>query len=128
MVVEMNDGFLPCSCGSSDLEVDCTAASEIAGVSYWSAWVECNLCKNYMEWEIIEDDEKTNWDAMRDNWNTKHRFKGKLHTISEPSGHTLTELFDDGERFVQYHCAECDKQIWFDLEQGCEINNDRSST
>jgi hypothetical protein len=120
----MNNGFLPCGCGSVDLDVDCTGAAEIAGVSYWSAWVECKACKNYLEWEIVEGNDETNWSEMRKSWNSVNRFQRRLHSISEPSGHTLTELFDDGERFVQYHCKECERQVWFDMERGCEISNE----
>lgn len=125
MVMTMNEGFLPCGCGSTNLDIDTSTAAEIAGECFWSAWVECKTCKNYMEWEIVESVEATNWKAMMEQWNTNARFKGKLHSISEPSNHTMTEIFDDGERFVQYHCAECNKQIWIDMERGCEIEIDR---
>lgn len=37
--------------------------------------------------------------------------------------HHLIEIFDDGERFVQYYCADCKKEIWFDMERGCEISH-----
>lgn len=128
MGADMNHGFLPCGCGSTNLEIDVTFPTEIAGEVFASAWVECKTCENYLEWEIVESNESTSWGSMKQYWNTNFRFKGKLHSISEPSNHTLTELFDDGERFVQYHCAECDKQIWFDMERGCEINIDRSTS
>lgn len=42
-------------------------------------------------------------------------------SFSNKAKHHLTELFDDGERFVQYYCKTCDEKFWVDMELGGEI-------
>jgi hypothetical protein len=42
-------------------------------------------------------------------------------TNIELCDHDLEELFDDGERFVQYYCHTCKKEIWFDMYEMSEI-------
>jgi hypothetical protein len=42
-------------------------------------------------------------------------------SFSNKEKHHLTELFDDGERFVQYYCNTCNETFWVDMELGGEI-------
>lgn len=68
-MISDTSGFNNCSCGSAELDIDCTACSEIAGVCYQSAWVECKVCHEEFSFELIEGDDNHTWNKFREAWN-----------------------------------------------------------
>jgi len=72
----------PCPfCGSDSLKEQCNAASEIYGVLYQSAWIECLNCgasgpmAEIIDSTIPEDYSNTtvkDYDGVRKLWNTRH--------------------------------------------------------